>query len=62
NKLISRLGDEPADRAKGNGAKPEDWVEAALVAVHGCTFDSNGDLYAQEWNRFGRLTKYTKVK
>ncbi|MDB4737467.1 hypothetical protein OAF75_01385, partial [Verrucomicrobiales bacterium] len=62
NKLISRLGDEPADRAKGNGAKPEDWVEAALVAVHGCTFDSKGDLYAQEWNRFGRLTKYTKVK
>ena len=62
NKLISRIGDEPSDRAKGNGAKPEDWVEGALVAVHGCTFDANGDLYAQEWNRFGRLTKYTKVK
>jgi len=32
------------------------------VAVHGCTFDVKGDLYAQEWNRYGRLTKYTKVK
>lgn len=62
NQLISRIGDQPSERAKGNGAKPEDWVEGALVAVHGCTFDVKGDLYAQEWNRYGRLTRYTKVK
>ncbi|MEZ5328137.1 MAG: hypothetical protein R3F19_24095 [Verrucomicrobiales bacterium] len=62
NKLLVRLGDEPADREKGNGAPPESWVDGALVAVHGCTFDANGDLYAQEWNRFGRLIKYTHVK
>ena len=62
NKLLARLGDEPADRKKGNGAPPESWVEGALVAVHGCTFDCKGDLYAQEWNRFGRVTKYTEAK
>jgi hypothetical protein len=62
NKLIVRLGDEPADREKGNGAPPEAWVDGALVAVHGFTFDAKGDLYAQEWNRFGRLIKYTHVK
>ena len=60
--LIARLGDEPADRKKGNGAAPADWIEGALLAVHGCTFDPKGDLYAQEWNRYGRVTKYTKVK
>ncbi len=60
--LISRLGDEPADRKKaGNGIGPEDWHEGGLIAVHGCTFDAEGDLYAQEWNVHGRVTKYTKV-
>ena len=62
NKLLARLGDEPAGRKKGNGAPPDSWVEGALVAVHGCTFDMKGDLYAQEWNRFGRIVKYTPVK
>ena len=62
NKLISRLGDEPKDRKKGNGAPPASWVDGALVAVHGCTFDSKGDLYAQEWNRFGRVVRYSKAK
>ncbi|MCP4848454.1 MAG: hypothetical protein GY899_10965 [Verrucomicrobiaceae bacterium] len=63
NKLISRLGDEPKSRKKaGNGVGPADWHEGALIAVHGCTFDAKGDLYAQEWNVHGRLTKYTKVK
>ncbi len=63
NKLIARLGDEPKDRKKaGNGVGPADWHEGALIAVHGCTFDSKGDLYAQEWNVHGRVTKYTKVE
>ena len=63
NTLISRLGDEPKNRKKaGNRVGPADWHEGALVAVHGCTFDSKGDLYAQEWNVHGRVTKYTKVK
>ena len=62
NKLLARLGDEPSDRKKGNGAPPESWVDGALVAVHGCTFDAKGDLYAQEWNRYGRIVKYTAAK
>ncbi len=63
NKLISRLGDEPKNRKKaGNRVGPADWHEGALIAVHGCTFDAKGDLYAQEWNVHGRVTKYTKVK
>ncbi|MGK0188808.1 MAG: DNA-binding beta-propeller fold protein YncE, partial [Verrucomicrobiales bacterium] len=58
NKLVARIGDDPRGRAKGNGAPPKGWHLGALVAVHGCTFDSNGDLYAQEWNKFGRMVKY----
>jgi len=41
---------------------PDHWHEGDLIAVHGCTFDSKGDLYAQEWNVHGRVTKYRRVK
>ena len=62
NQLVARLGDEPANRAKGNGAPPDKWIEGALVGVHGVTFDIKGDLYAMEYSRFGRAIKYTPVK
>ncbi|MEE2623264.1 MAG: 6-bladed beta-propeller, partial [Verrucomicrobiota bacterium] len=62
-KLISRLGDENKDRKKAsNQVGPEHWHAGDLVAVHGCTFDAKGDLYAQEWNVHGRVIKYTRVK
>ncbi len=62
-KLVSRLGDENKDRRKAsNQVGPDHWHAGDLIAVHGCTFDSKGDLYAQEWNVHGRVTKYTKVK
>ncbi len=61
--LVSRLGDEKKDRRKAsNQVAPDHWHEGELIAVHGCTFDSRGDLYAQEWNVHGRVTKYTKVR
>ncbi len=62
-KLISRLGDERKDRQKAsNQISPEHWHEGDLVAVHGCTFDVHGALYAQEWNVHGRVTKYIRVE
>ena len=61
--LISRLGDERKDRQKAsNQISPEHWHEGDLVAVHGCTFDVHGALYAQEWNVHGRVTKYIRVE
>jgi hypothetical protein len=61
NKMISRLGDEPANRAKGPNAPPEKWIEGAVVSVHGLTYDKKGALYAMEWNKYGRVTKYVSV-
>ncbi|MBM48372.1 MAG: hypothetical protein CMP27_00880 [Roseibacillus sp.] len=62
-KLISRLGDERKARRKAsNRIAPEHWHEGDLIAVHGCTFDVTGALYAQEWNVHGRVTKYVRVK
>ena len=63
NKLVSRLGDEPANRPKGgNGVPPEKWIEGAFVSIHGLTFDPKGDLYAMEYSKFGRVSKFTPVK
>ena len=63
NKLISRLGDERKARRKAsNRIAPEHWHEGDLIAVHGCSFDVTGALYAQEWNVHGRVTKYVRVK
>ena len=60
---ISRLGDERKDRQKAsNQISPEHWHEGDLIAVHGCTFDVHGALYAQEWNVHGRVTKYVRVE
>ena len=62
-KLISRLGDEHKERRKAsNQVAPEHWHAGDLIAVHGCTFDAKGDLYAQEWNVHGRVTRYTRVE
>ena len=62
-KVVSRLGDEHKERKKAsNQVGPDHWHEGDLIAVHGCTFDSKGDLYAQEWNVHGRVTKYRRVK
>ena len=62
-KLISRLGDERKARRKAsNRIAPEHWHEGDLIAVHGCSFDVTGALYAQEWNVHGRVTKYVRVK
>ena len=62
-KVVSRLGDEHKERKKAsNQVGPDHWHEGDLIAVHGCTFDSKGALYAQEWNVHGRVTKYRRVK
>ncbi|MCS5539956.1 MAG: hypothetical protein NZ804_08200 [Roseibacillus sp.] len=62
-KVVSRLGDEHKERKKAsNQVGPDHWHAGDLIAVHGCTFDAKGDLYAQEWNVHGRVTRYTRVE
>jgi hypothetical protein len=62
NKVISVLGDNPD---KGQWAKfdvaVEAWKEGIFTAPHGLTYDKEGNLYVQDWNKTGRVTKLTKV-
>ena len=62
-KIVSKLGDNPNKKQwAGFGVKPEDWQAGIFTAPHGCAFDSKGNVYIQNWNRWGRITKLVKDK
>ena len=60
-KLVAALGDNPnkGQWAK-NPVKPEDWKEGIFTAPHGVGFDAQGNIYVQDWNRWGRITKLNR--
>ncbi len=63
NKIISVVGENP-DRKKGRsyGIPQDQWVEGAFSGTHGSAWDSEGNLYVQDWNISGRLMKLVRVK
>jgi len=58
---VAFLGDNP-DRKQwaGFAVKPEDQHPGIFTAPHGLGFAENGDLYVQDWNQTGRVTKLRK--
>jgi len=57
-KIVSTLGDNP-DQKQWAAFKlaPEFWQDGIFIAPHGLSFDSAGNLFVQDWNATGRLTK-----
>lgn len=62
NTIIAVLGNNP-DPAKGaNYNIPQkDWVEGAFSGTHGSAWDKDGNLYVEDWNVSGRITKLVRV-
>jgi hypothetical protein len=55
---VAFLGDNPDRRQWANfGVKPEQHHQGIFTAPHGIAFAENGDLYVQDWNQTGRVTK-----
>lgn len=55
---VAFLGDNPNRKQWANfGVKPEDQRTGIFTAPHGIAFAKNGDLYVQDWNITGRVTK-----
>lgn len=60
---VAFLGDNPDKSQWANfGVKPADQHQAIFTAPHGLGFAPNGDLYVQDWNQSGRVTKLRKVR
>ncbi len=62
NKVVAHLGDNPdkAQWAKFD-VPPENWLPGVLTAPHGIAYDLQGNLYVEDWNKTGRVTKFSRV-
>jgi hypothetical protein len=63
NTIIAVLGHNSDPATRMNFKVPQEkWVEGIFTAAHGSCWDESGNLYVQDWNVAGRLTKLARVK
>lgn len=61
-KVVALLGENPNPKQRGsNPVKPEDSTPGHFTAPHGIAYDADGNIYVQDWNAYGRVTKLVKV-
>jgi len=59
---VAFLGDNPNQAQWANfGVPPQEQHLGIFTAPHGLSFDKAGNLYVQDWNKTGRVTKLTKL-
>jgi DNA-binding beta-propeller fold protein YncE len=60
--VAATLGDNP-DKAQWAAFKlePKHWQDGIFIAPHGLSFDRDGNLFVQDWNFAGRLTKLQRA-
>lgn len=59
---VAFLGDNPDRKKWANfGVAPKDQQDGLFTAPHGLAFAKNGDLYVQDWNASGRVTKLRRM-
>jgi sugar lactone lactonase YvrE len=60
---LSFLGDNPNKKQWANfKIEPQDMSLGIFTAPHGLSFDKDGNLYVEDWNQTGRVTKLVKLK
>jgi DNA-binding beta-propeller fold protein YncE len=58
---VAFLGDNPSQAQWANfGVSPQEQQLGIFTAPHGLSFDKSGNLYVQDWNKTGRITKLMK--
>ncbi len=63
NKVEAVLGDNPDQKQWANyNVPPKDWKPGIFNAPHGVAFDKEANLYVEDWNASGRISKFVKVK
>ncbi len=62
NKVVSVVGENTEKGVAGvNGAPVEKWKDGIFTAPHGVSYDKDGNLYVEDWNKSGRISKMVKV-
>jgi hypothetical protein len=62
NKLVAQLGDNPDKKQWANyNVPPQDFKEGIFNAPHGVAFDKQANLYVEDWNKSGRITKLEHI-
>lgn len=62
NAVVSVLGDNPEEKLRANfDVDPSLWKPGVFTAPHGVSYDAEGNLYVQDWNKTGRVTKLVKA-
>ena len=62
-KFIVRLGENPKPEFRANfNVEIKDWKAGYFTAPHSCVFDQEGSLYVSDWNKYGRIQKFVRVK
>jgi DNA-binding beta-propeller fold protein YncE len=62
NKLVAALGDNPNEKQRANyNVPPKDWKDGIFNAPHGVSYDRDGNVYVEDGNASGRISKFIKV-
>ncbi len=60
-KIVATLGDNPDKKQWATNKVPvEAFQDGIFTAPHGVSFDASGNLYVQDWNVAGRLSKLVR--
>lgn len=63
NTIVAVLGYNSNPKTRGaHGVKQENWIEGVFSGTHGSYWDTDGNLYVQDWNVSGRIIKLVRVK
>ncbi len=61
-KLVVHLGDNPDPKLrKQNGVPRDQWQDGVFLSPHGICVDGQGNLYVEDWNFLGRVSKLVKM-
>lgn len=62
NKVACQVGDQPDPKMRARNPIPkEKWRDGQFLAPHGACWDSQGNIYVMDWNRWGRMTRLVRV-
>ena len=61
-KTVATLGaNDVKEETATNAVPPADWRTGILTAPHGLDFDTDGNLFVSEFNKFGRVIRYDRT-